>query len=139
MRYVILIAAAAFLASPAICDQPPDLRLIPAACKNTPMAKATKDFVVNFNAANTAYQAKNYAGALEALDLARPHAASGVEHSAIAQIEIAALLGLDQKDAAIPLLRAIVDEPCLTGAARENFRNILTEKEAGLAGSGQQH
>ena len=138
MRYAILIAAAAFLASPASGEQPPEVRLIPVACKNTSMAKATEAFVVNFNAANAAYQAKDYAGSLEALDLARPHAASGLERSAITQIEIASLLGLGQTETVIPLLRVAIDDPCASRAVRKNFTQILADQEAAVGASQQQ-
>ena len=133
MRYAILIAAAAFLASPAVGKQPPELRLIPDACKNTPRAKTTEEFVVNFNAANTAYQAKDYAGSLEALDRARSHATDGVQRSAITQIEIGIRLGMGDTASGVALLKTAVDDTCLTPAARKNFRNILAKKEAEAA------
>ena len=132
MRYAILIALAAFLAGPAAAEQPPGLRLIPDACKNTPMAKASKDFVLSYNAANAAYLAKDYAASALAIEQAKPHAASGLERTAITQIEIAVLLGQNQTEAALPLLRAIVDDPCLGSAARLNMQNILAKKEAEL-------
>lgn len=133
MRHAILIALAAFLAGPAAAEQPPELRLIPDMCKTTPMAKVSKDFALNFNAANTAYLAKDYAGSLQAIEMAKPHASNGLERSAIAQMEIANLLGQNQTEAALPLLREIVDDPCLASAARLNMQNILAEKEAELA------
>lgn len=133
MRHAILIALAAFLAGPAAAEQPSELRLIPDMCKTTPMAKVSKDFALNMNAATAAYGVGDYAGSLEAIERARPHAVSGIEWSAIAHMEIAALLGQNQTDAALPLLRAIVDDPCLTPAARKNFRDILAKKEAELA------
>lgn len=133
MRHAILIALAAFLAGSAAAEQPPEVAAIPDACKNTPIAKVSKEFALNFNAANTAYLAKDYAASLQAIEQARPHAASGIERSAITQMEIAVLLGQQRTDAALPLLRAIVDDPCLTRAARINLGNILAEKEAELA------
>jgi len=79
MRHAILIALAAFLAGPAAAEQPPELQFIPDACKNTPMGKVSRDFALNMNAANAAYGVGDYAGSLEAIERARPHAVSGIE------------------------------------------------------------
>ncbi len=106
MRHAILIALAAFLAGSAAAEQPPEVAAIPDACKNMPIAKVSKEFALNFNAANTAYLAKDYAASLQAIEQARPHAASGIERSAITQMEIAVLLGQQRTDTALPLLRA---------------------------------
>jgi hypothetical protein len=129
MRYAILIASAAFLAGPAFGKQPPEVLAIPDVCKTMPMAKSTKEFAVNFSAANTAYQAKDYAGSLEAIEKAKLHAASGAERSAITQIEIATRLGLGDTEGATALLKAAVDDPCLGPAARKNFSNMLAEDQ----------
>jgi len=48
-------------------------------------------------------------------------------------MEIAVLLGQNQAETAVPLLRAIVDDPCLGSAARIDLQRILAEKEAELA------
>lgn len=133
MRRAILIALAAILAGPVTAEQPPEVQFIPDACKNTPMAKVSKEFALNFNAATSAYGVGDYAGSLQAIARARPHAASGIEWSAIAQMEVAVLLGQNQTEVALPLLRAVVDDPCIGSAARIRFQRILAEKEAELS------
>lgn len=133
MRYAILIALAAMMLGPAEAERAPQPIVVPDTCKNTPMSKATESFVTAFNLATAAYQAKDYGAALEALDGARPHASDRMQQGAILQLEIGALLGLDRTDAALPLLRGGVDDPCISSAARKNFRNILDKLEAETA------
>lgn len=161
MRHVILIAAAASLATPAEAQRlrleneppapvtsPPPLRAAPpmpsletvAFCRETYRhgPKPTPDFVANVNAASTALQAKDWYGVIGAVALARPHAANPIQAAALLQLEVAGYHGLGNTTTLKEKLLAALEDSCLQVAVRKNYLEMLEGLESRGADTRQQ-
>lgn len=90
------------------------------------MGAAKREFVENFNAANAALSAGNYAGAVSLAEAARPYAISPMQTSAANQVAIAGVYQLDQA-AAKPRVAAALSDPCLPDGVRANYQKMLAE------------
>ncbi len=75
-------------------------------------AKAKKEFVENYNAAQEALKAKNWAVAIQKADAATPHAADNQQKSALFSVRIAAHHGAGRK---ADLIKAIEGQMALGG------------------------
>ena len=154
MRFLIPVALAAFLTGPAwaqlrLENEPPPPTPPPyqyatpeqlAEARGPDLGqcpskggKATKPFAENINAASSAFAAKDYVAALNAMERARPHASDIFQRTALAQIEVASMLQLGGEIAAIPKLEVLVDDPCIGAATREGFRKSLEQARAKAA------
>lgn len=87
MRLVLLALATVFCAGAAFAQD------MPCRPPDGITQKATKTFVENYNAAQRALNAKDWAGAIGGAALARPHAIYGVQQAILLQIEIVAYDG----------------------------------------------
>jgi len=108
----------------------------PAAPQQTPEdchmpETAAREFVENLYAAQAALKARDGAGALGAAALARPHARSGSQLSAVTQLEVAAYHALRDEAALVEKLEAGIAEACMPGAVRKNYQQILDKVRAG--------
>lgn len=117
MKALTLAATLACLTAPAWA-QPP-------AC--TGRQTVSREFVESFNAANGALARKDYASALSLTALARPHATSVMLQSAVAQIETAAYVGLDDRPAASARMKSALSDPCLPPNVHTNYIEKLAE------------
>ena len=116
MRTFAIVVSLACLSAPAFAQTP---------C-NEGRSVAKKEFVENFNSANAALSAGDYAGAVSLAEAARPHALSPMQLSAANQVAIAALYQMD-RSAAKPRVAAALSDPCLPPAVRANYEKMLAE------------
>lgn len=94
-------------------------------------AKASKKFVENFNAASHALTDRDWAAALDAVALARPHAEGQRQEAALMQIEVAAYWELGTPGAREQVLETALAAPCIPSAVRRNYRQMLDKLRAG--------
>lgn len=155
MRFLISAALAALMAGPALGqrlrleNEPPPPEPTPyqyatpeqlaetrgpplGACQRGP-AKASKEFAENINAASSAFGAKDYVAALNAVERARPHAANGVQLSAVLQIEVASIVQLSGEAAAARKMEALLSDPCVPRNVRQNFTRLLEQARTAAA------
>jgi hypothetical protein len=119
MRLALSAIAAVLLAVPAFGQE--------QNCKPVPQPAA--EFVDNFKAAHRAYLDKDFAGALASLARAKPFA-TGLEMSAILQLEANAYSGLKDMPNMIAAIERALAHGCLLAAVRRNYEQVL-EKERG--------
>lgn len=96
-------------------------------------AKASKEFVESYTAATSALNKRDWAGALSAAALARPHASDQQQSAAIVQIEVVAYHELGTLAAREQILETAIATPCLPQAVRKNYRQMLDKLRAGEA------
>lgn len=116
MRTFAIVVSLACLSAPAFAQTP---------C-NEGRSVAKKEFVQNFNSANAAMSASDFAGAVSLAEAARPYALTPMQLSAANQVAIAALYQLDRA-AAKPRVAAALSDPCLPDGVRANYQKMLTE------------
>lgn len=132
MRLAILAFAALFCASAAYGQD------LPCTTSDGSGQRATKAFVENYNAAQQALQTKDWAGAIGAAALARPHAIYGQQLSALLQIEVAAYAGWGSQASLISKLEAGIAAPCMAETIRDNYRQQLAAMRSKPAAPQQQ-
>ncbi|MET0293821.1 MAG: hypothetical protein ABW042_02305 [Phenylobacterium sp.] len=115
MRTFAIVVALTCLSSPAFAQTP---------CSGMGVAK--KEFVENFNSANAAMSASNFAGAISLAEAARPYALTPMQLSAANQVAIAAAYQIDRA-AAKPRVAAALSDPCLSPTVREKYEQMLAE------------
>lgn len=126
MRVAILAAIAINCAGAAFAQDD--------ACRNGQPDRAKQEFVVPFTAASRALQASDWSGAMRNAALARPHAMSGQQSSAVTQIEIAALTETGEPGTLAAAIEAAMATPCLPVVIREHYAAKLRElRTAGTA------
>lgn len=121
MRLVLLALATVFCAGAAFAQD------MPCRPPDGITQKATKTFVENYNAAQRALNAKDWAGAIGGAALARPHAIYGVQQAILLQIEIVAYDGWGALESLRTKLQVAIQSPCLSEADRNNYRRMLAE------------
>lgn len=94
---------------------------------NAGRESAKRDFVEPFNAANDAIVRQDFSGALKLATLARPHAISVLQRTAVTQIEVAAYAGLDDRPAAAAHMKSALSEACLPAEVGAKYIEKLTE------------
>jgi hypothetical protein len=99
---------------------------------------ATKTFVENYNAAQQALQAMDWAGAVGGAAVARPHAIYRQQLSALLQIEVAAYAAWGSQASLTSKLEAGIAAPCMAEAVRDNYRRMLADIRAKSAAPQQQ-
>lgn len=110
----------------------------PNDCRQSYPEKAKKAFVENFQAASVALKAEEWAAAIGAVALARPHAMNGTQRAALLQIEVAAYSGLQDEAATAEKIEAALLDPCMPAAVHKNYRQMLDKIRAGDAAPEQQ-
>lgn len=96
-------------------------------------SKANKEFAENYNTSSLALRSGDWAGALEAAALARPHASDQRQSTAILLIEVAAYHELGTPAAREQILETALAAPCLPAALRRNYREMLDKLRASEA------
>lgn len=115
MQTIAIVVSLACLSAPAFAQTP---------CEGRGAAK--KAFVENFNSANAALSAGDYAGAVLLAEAARPHALTPMQLSAANQVAIAGAYQIDRA-AAKPRVAAALSDPCLPDGVRANYQKMLAE------------
>lgn len=115
MRIFAVVVVLTCLPAPAFAQE---------ACTGTGVAK--KEFVENFNSANAALSAGDYAGAVSLAEAARPFALTPMQLSAANQVAIAGVYQLDRA-AAKTRVAAALSDPCLPDGVRANYQKMLAE------------
>lgn len=108
----------------------PDKQPVAVGVCQTNNGKTPPGFAKAFNSATTAYQAGDNAGALNAIELARPHAVDDLHRSAILQLEIGIRIAAGAGGAAIPLLSTAMVDPCVQPALPRKYMELLQEFES---------
>ena len=121
MRLVLLALATVFCAGAAFAQD------MPCRPPDGITQKATKTFVENYNAAQRALNAKDWAGAIGGAAPARPHAIYGVQQAILLQVEIVAYDGWGALESLRTKLEVAIQYPCLSEADRNNYRRMLAE------------
>lgn len=130
MRLAILAAVAACCAGAALARQPGRAAApVPAAC-NEPI-QAVRGFVENLHAAKAALDARDWRGTLDAAALARPHARSGQQRSAIVQVEVEAYKQLDDYPALLERMDIGIGDTCMPWSTRKQYMTLRGKLRAG--------
>jgi len=117
MKAILLACALASFSAPAFAQD-----ACAAAGEN-----ATEAFAFAINAANGALSAKDYGRALSLAAEARPEAISQRQRVAVSQLEIAAVIGMEDRETAARLMKGAMPDPCLPEPVRANWRAMLTK------------
>lgn len=119
MRLAILASAAVFCAGAAFGED------LPCTTSDENGQRATKEFVGNYNAAQRAFEVKDWADVIVGAALARPHAIYGQQLSALLQIEVAAYYGRGSQASLTSMLEGGIEAPCMSEVVRDNHRRML--------------
>lgn len=118
MKTVALAVTLACLTAPAFAQTAP--------C-NIGLHAAKREFVESFNAANDAIARNDYAAALKLALLARPHAMSLIQQSAVTQIEATTYVGRNDRPAASTSMQSALSDGCLQPDVRTKYLEKLRE------------
>jgi tetratricopeptide (TPR) repeat protein len=97
----------------------------PAAVAQAPKVKAKKEFVDNFNAANTALTAKQFQVAIDKANAAQPHAADNSQKCYLDQIRTAAYFQLQKHAEVIKSAESAMGLGCIQGEQALNYKKML--------------
>jgi hypothetical protein len=117
MKAILLACALASFSAPAFAQD---------ACAAAGES-ATEEFAFAINAANGALSAKDYGRALSIAAAARPEAMSQRQRVAVSQLEIAAVVGMNDRETATRLMKATLADRCLPDGVRTNYVAMLTK------------
>jgi hypothetical protein len=135
MRVAVPIAFALFCAGAALAQAPGQLpsghvsRPVPEACKQ--LEPASVEFVETFKTTGLALRGKDWAGAIGGAALARPHATSRHQESALIQVEVVAYHELRNQAAMVELMERAIANECTAIGVRKNYQQMLDKIVAG--------
>lgn len=87
--------------------------------------QAKKEFVDNFNAANTALSSRQHDVAIQKANAAQAHAENDLQKCALDQIRTAAYFALKNHQQVIKSAESAVSLGCITGEQLKNYRKML--------------
>jgi hypothetical protein len=129
MRSAIPVALALFWAHAALAQTPAQGGRTAATCSEP--RQASPAFVENLNSAVAGLEARDWGLALGGAALARPHAQSGSQLSAITQVEIVAYHELRNQPAMVERMKMALADACMPVGVRKNYRQMMDKIDAG--------
>lgn len=125
MRLAIVAVSALFCAGAAYAQDDP--------CRNSPSDKARREFVEHFHAASAALSAGDSDTTLREATLAKVHATSGQQLSALVQLQVAAIGQRNDGEMLAAAMDAALATPCLPEPVLRAYRMRLGELRSGTA------